>query len=68
MNCHRLGLVFLSSAASALLAPVLYAQGSQIPGSVIVIPPPGAPAGSGSGAQQTIQFVRLNLGPNINSK
>ena len=62
MNRRFFSLLLLLSAAAAPLVPALHAQNTAVPGSVIEIPPP-APKGP-----ESIQFVRINLGPNVNSK
>ncbi len=62
MNRRFFSSLLLLSAAAAPLVPALHAQNTEVPGSVIEIPPP-APKGP-----ESIQFVRINLGPNVNSK
>jgi outer membrane protein OmpA-like peptidoglycan-associated protein len=58
-------LLFLFSAAAASVAPGVHAQKlAQVPGTEIVIPPSAPPSSSPT----SIHFVRINLGPNINSK
>lgn len=68
MNRQTLKFLFLFSLAGGIASdagnvPALYAQDTQTTGTEITIPPPEAPK---NGAE-SIQFVRINLGPNINS-
>ncbi len=47
-------------------ATILHAQGhSEVPGTVISVPPPSQSKTAGA---ESVQFVRINLGPNVNSK
>ena len=64
MNRRVQRLLFLFSIITASVVPASYAQTKiEVPGSVITVPPPSANNGT-----ESIKFVRINLGPKVNSK